>query len=254
VAAGVSVRELAEQTGVSVRTIRYYQAEGLLEAPVRRGRAVRYHDAHRLRLLAITRLQERGLRLAAIREILRDGDAGDDDEALAGWTGLGDSLARPWSDDRPILLGEDELAERLAGLPADTCAGLLRAGVVEKRTDTTPVVFLVPSPGLLQVATASIRLGVPVEAGARIQRFLQERVRATAVDLVDLFTDEVSLGHLSAEGPAALADLLDQLRPLARRTFDLLFTHEMERAQRALLDRAAETDDTDEPRPGGPTP
>ncbi len=50
------------------------------------------------------------------------------------------------------------------------------------------------------------------------------------------FTDEVSLPLLAAAGPADLARLLEQLRPLTRRTVDQLFALEMERAQRHLLD------------------
>ena len=52
------------------------------------------------------------------------------------------------------------------------------------------------------------------------------------------FTDRVSLGHLAGEGPAALTELIDALQPVARRSVELVFAHEMERAQRALLDAA----------------
>lgn len=234
--AALSVQELADRTGVSVRTIRYYQAEGLLDAPVRSGREVRYGDGHRRRLEAITELQHRGLRLTAIHEILRHGDGA---AAIAGWHGLGEALARPWSDDAPALVAEDDLAARLAGLPSGTREGLERTGVVERRADTTPVVYLVPSPGMLDVAVASLRLGLDLEVGMRMRDLLQARLRATAEELVARFTEEVSVAHLSTEGPDALAGLLDQLQPLTRRTVDLLFAHEMERAQRALLDDLA---------------
>jgi hypothetical protein len=52
---------------------------------------------------------------------------------------------------------------------------------------------------------------------------------------VAAFTEEVSRTQLAEQGPAALADLLAQLQPLTRRTVDLLFAHEMERAQQELL-------------------
>jgi DNA-binding transcriptional MerR regulator len=237
-AVDLSVDELAERTGATVRTIRYYQSEGLLPAPTRRGRQVRYGVEHLERMRLIAELQERGLRLTAIADLLRHTP---DDASAADWLGLGETLSRPWSEDHPALLDEDELHERLAGTPAGTADDLVRTGVVERRADTRPVVYFVPSPGMLEVAIALVRLGVDLEVGARLRDLLQRRLRATAQDLVAQFTAEVSVAHLAEAGPGALAVLLDQLRPLTRRTVDLLFAHEMERAQRELLEAASET-------------
>ena len=231
----LTVDELAERTGATVRTIRYYQSEGLLPAPERRGREARYGAAHLERLLLIAALQARGLRLTAIADLLRHSP---DDATAADWMGLGETLSRPWSEDRPALLSEAELLERLDGTPDGTAEELVRTGVVERRSDTSPVVYLVPSPGMLEVAIAFVRLGIDLDAGARLRDLLQERLRAMATELVAQFTEEVSLHALADGGPGSLALLLDQLRPLTRRTVDLLFAHEMERAQRELVEPA----------------
>ena len=68
-----TIQNLSELTGFSRRTIRYYIQEGLLEAPAGRGRGGFYYDSHLTKLLQIKSLQERGLGLTAIMEMLRAG-------------------------------------------------------------------------------------------------------------------------------------------------------------------------------------
>lgn len=66
----LTVDELAEVTGVSVRNIRYYASLGLLPAPQRRGRVAYYGPEHRARLDLTTTLQEHGFTLQAIERYL----------------------------------------------------------------------------------------------------------------------------------------------------------------------------------------
>ena len=234
----LTVEELAATSGETVRTIRFYQSEGVLPPPVRQGREVRYDQAHVTRLRLISELQKRGLRLSAIRDLLSSTPSG----ALTGeWLGLGETLVGPWSEDHPVVLEESALLERLGeGASVDDIDSLVAGGVVERRGDTTPVVYFVPSPGLLEVAVATAKAGLSPEVSVRLRDLLQGRLRQMATELVAEFTELVSLERLSAEGPAELAGLLQQLRPLTRRTVDLLFVHEMERAQRELLEAASE--------------
>ena len=64
------LEELAQQAGVSARTVRYYVQRGLLPAPVFRGRDTVYSDEHLLKLKAIRQLQERFVSLDAIQRQL----------------------------------------------------------------------------------------------------------------------------------------------------------------------------------------
>jgi len=64
------LEELAQQAGVSARTVRYYVQRGLLPAPVFRGRDTVYSDEHLLKLKAIRHLQERFVSLDAIQRQL----------------------------------------------------------------------------------------------------------------------------------------------------------------------------------------
>lgn len=61
-----TLAELAEETGLSPRTIRYYIARGLLDGPVVAGRRATYTAAQLERLRSIKELQARGKTLAEI--------------------------------------------------------------------------------------------------------------------------------------------------------------------------------------------
>jgi DNA-binding transcriptional MerR regulator len=63
----VTIEELARKAGTSVRTIRFYIAEGILPRPEGAGRASRYTEEHLQRLETILRLRQRNLPLAEIR-------------------------------------------------------------------------------------------------------------------------------------------------------------------------------------------
>ena len=65
-----SIGELADEAGVSTRTIRYYVSEGLLPPPVGSGPNSRYTEAHRDRLAIIGRLKAQYLPLKEIRRRL----------------------------------------------------------------------------------------------------------------------------------------------------------------------------------------
>ncbi len=70
-----TIEDLCELTGYTRRTIRYYIQEGLLDPPAGRGRGGFYFDSHLKRLLEIKSLQDKGLKLAAILEVLKkDGE------------------------------------------------------------------------------------------------------------------------------------------------------------------------------------
>lgn len=67
-----TIDELANATGVPVRNIRYYLAEGLLPPADLRGKFALYSERHRQRLRCIQRLKDAYLPLARIKEILQE--------------------------------------------------------------------------------------------------------------------------------------------------------------------------------------
>jgi DNA-binding transcriptional MerR regulator len=72
-----SIRQLTKEMGVTSRTLRHYEDEGLL-SPERRGQARIYSQRDRARLMLILRGRRVGFTLAEIREIL---DLYDADES-----------------------------------------------------------------------------------------------------------------------------------------------------------------------------
>jgi Ca-activated chloride channel family protein len=64
---GWKLEDLARESGVSARTVRYYVQRGLLPAPVFRGRDTEYSPEHLVRLRAIRVLQEQFLPLDEIQ-------------------------------------------------------------------------------------------------------------------------------------------------------------------------------------------
>ena len=70
--AAYSIADLARLTGVNVRTIRYYLAQGLLPTSGESGPGAHYGDGHLHRLQLTRRLQEQHLPLAEIRRRLAE--------------------------------------------------------------------------------------------------------------------------------------------------------------------------------------
>lgn len=77
---GFSLQQLSEQSGLTIRTIRYYIQQGLLAPPIPAGPHTRYEQGHLDRLRMIRHLQQRHLSLAEIRELLA---SKSDDEVQA---------------------------------------------------------------------------------------------------------------------------------------------------------------------------
>src|SRR6185295_16681947 len=65
----MTISELAERTGMTVRNIRAHQTRGLLPPPVVRGRTGYYYEEHVARIELTRELQAEGLNLEAIRRM-----------------------------------------------------------------------------------------------------------------------------------------------------------------------------------------
>ncbi len=99
-----TVRELADQLGVSTRTLRFYEAEGLI-APERRGTARIYHPRERARLKLILRGRRFGMTLAECQEIIDIYDGAATSERRQ----LETLLARLADVDRDLRQRRDDL-------------------------------------------------------------------------------------------------------------------------------------------------
>ena len=121
-----TVRELADELGVSLRTLRFYEAEGLI-SPTRSGLHRVYSQRDRARLRLILRGKRFGMSLAECREIvdMYDGAASSErlqlETLLARLSEIADDL-RARQDDLSRTLDEvgdvaEQCRSRLAELP-----------------------------------------------------------------------------------------------------------------------------------------
>ncbi len=223
--AELTLSELSERTQVSSRTIRFYQSKGILPRPKIKGRVAYYADAHVERLQLIASLQDRGLRIEAIRALLSRVDKGEVD--VAEWLGLEAQLVRPWQDDRPVILTPEELQARF---------GALRPGLLSELVDAKLVVrqggsLLVESAALLDLAARLVGVGVELETGLAAANVLRKHLHRAAKELTELF-----LSYAERVDRLDYALALEALRPLAQEAVHLIFAQQMQKQLRALVE------------------
>lgn len=235
-AAGVyTIDELAAAAGLPTRTLRHYQWERVLPAPERKGRVAFYGDEHLQRLRLIARLQDRGLRLRAIRDALRRARRGN--LSVEDWLGLNDQLRTPPSEEAPMRLGEAELREHLGDRPAGVIAALGRAGLVRHQGDRLSPSYLVPSLALLDIALKLHDAGVDIEAAAEAVALLRKRMRRAADHLLAQFAKRTGRPFARTRSPRDVGKALAALRSVGTEAVRLLFAHEMQQALQTAMER-----------------
>ena len=223
--ADLTIDDLAREAGIPSRTVRFYQTRGLLPRPEMRGRVAHYGPAHVERLRLIAQLQDRGLKIKAIHELLGRVERGE--TRLEEWLGLEDRLREPWAGDESRIVNAEELAALAGDLRPGRLADLVRHGLVTRRGGS----FLVPSLALLQLALRLETAGVDLDTVAGLQRTLRKRLSRTAEELAEPFLSRRARKATAGHAPD-LGDVLRELRPIALEAVRLVFAQEMERVLR----------------------
>jgi DNA-binding transcriptional MerR regulator len=213
------IDDLAHRAGVTSRTIRAYQARGLLPPPELQGRTGYYSEEHLQRLRIIDDLQRRGFSLAAIRHTLDTWATGGDLGHLLGFEHL---LAAPLLDEEPQHTTLSTLLERFPAA-ADDPTLLQRSidlGLLEvDPADGDDPRVTIPSPLLLDAGEELRRSGVPLGVVLDLVEQLRGDAATIAERFVDLVTDHllVPLAEGGAEAPAPrdVVRSLERLRPIA---------------------------------------
>ena len=224
--------ELAEVSGVSERTIRYYQNEKLLSKPAKKGRSALYTTEHRDRLAVITELRDRGLTLQNIRDLVASKLP---TRTVSEWLGIDATLSAPWSDDRPTTVTHDELVMLISGhntAAQGVIAELHDAGYVDPQPGRT---WLIPSPALLDHALRLRDAGIDIEVSALIRDLLRRRLARVVSDTVKLLVERTGAGFAGSASPDELATALGALRPIARETSSVILAQEVEIALADLM-------------------
>lgn len=222
-----TIDDLATASHVPSRTIRFYQSRGALMPPEIRGRVAYYGKPHIERLELIAQLQDRGLRIDAIRDLLTSIDRGELD--LAEWLGVEQQLQASWADDQPRTVTEDELYRVAGSRRAGLIGELLRAEVIERHGD----VYLLHSPALLAMAVKLESVGIDLDTASGAAAILRKHMRRAVGDLVDLFMKRAGKGLIEAKEASSL---FQALRPTGMEAVRIIFGREMERALRKLLE------------------
>ena len=229
--AAYGLAELAARSGVPARTIRFYQSAGVLPRPERRGRAAVYRENHLDRLRLIAELQDRGLTLGAIRQLL--GRRASPGMSVGDWLGLDETLRGPWSEDRPRVVSDDELVDITGTRPAGLRGRLERSRYLERQSEGS---WLVRSPALLDLALQLLDAGIDVEVTAEATELLRRRLARAVDDLIALFVERTGAGFAGQASREELATALGTLRPIAREAAGIVLAHEVERGLRSLLE------------------
>lgn len=176
-----SVDELAGVAQLPVRTIREYQAIGVLPPPRKRGRVGVYGPAHLRRLELIARLRARGHSLAGISDLLGNWSAGSDLGEVLGLEA--DQLVHIDEPGAPATLAQ--LRTLLPELIPDHLEALQSTGVVEP---FGPDRFCVPSPSLLQLTIDALAAGVTPDGILTLLEAIHTAATSVGDDVVDQLT------------------------------------------------------------------
>jgi DNA-binding transcriptional MerR regulator len=211
----MTIDELAERTGMTVRNIRAHQTRGLLPPPTVRGRTGYYTDEHVARIELTRELQKEGLNLEAIRRMLKGADG-----AATEIVDLTRTLRAPFEEETPEIIDLTELAEHWSdaveeGKGVDLLQRAERLGVLRSLPDGKVEVI---SPRMLQAGVALADLGFSHDAVFEVAEKLRGKAEEIAELFTDLFIEEVwkpfdESGRPESDWPK-VRQTLDRTRPL----------------------------------------
>ncbi|WKX74394.1 MerR family transcriptional regulator [Streptomyces sp. XD-27] len=252
--------ELAKEAGITVRTLRFYRERKLIPPPRREGRIAWYNDHHLARLRTIAGLLERGHTLGGIADLLTAFESG---RGVGEVLGLENTLAVPWSEETPVRLAPEELADYFAGeVTPENLTASLDLGYLAVDGDD----FVHVSRRLLDASSTLVDKGVPLAAVLAAGRELRAHVDAIAGSFTELIRTHVLADALrrAADGNppdasevARVTDTVERLRPLTKSVVDAELSMAMDRRIRAelrawLSDEAAEGEQREQGGSSGP--
>lgn len=217
------IDDLAHAAGVSVDTIRYYQREGLLPRPQRKGRHKLYGADHLVRLERIKELQERRFSLAAIRALLEV--AGTIEGIFGGDTGATYSL--------------DELTVR-SGLDPALVQRLRDSGLLSDPPSCGRESYDGADLDVLHAVLEFVRAGIPEDVIVEITSIYVAGVEAIERQVLDVFEgrrdrqwDPDELAEFQARSAEASAELV----PLVARMVTYLHQRTLQRLTLDVIDK-----------------
>lgn len=205
----LTLDELTNRVGLSVRNVRFYTTRGLVPPPIRRGRSGYYTPDHVARLELVRELQSHGFTLAAIERYLSGipSDATPEDVALHR------AMLAPWQSEAPVLMTREELDRRTNRTLSDSDLETLAAlgiAVPDKRNQYRVAL------SQLSVGLGLLDLGFPKEAAVAAADVYASHGRQIAKELNELFRTMVWPAYKeSGASPEKLREVVERLKPLS---------------------------------------
>jgi len=170
------IDELAQLIGVPSRTIRFYNTQGLLPAPIMRGRVAYYTHDHLLILSIIKELKEQqNLPLDVIKQLLEIRARGGDVQMNLA---LKQRLLRPFSSNGQQAQLSKEALMLQTGATEAQIDELTRQGLLFPTQKDGEMIFSADDVLLLQLYQHLEELGLPIALPALIRFQLRQLVRS----------------------------------------------------------------------------
>jgi DNA-binding transcriptional MerR regulator len=214
------VDDLAARSGVSVDTIRFYQAQGLLPQPEREGRLAWYSDSHLTLLSRIKDLKEKGFTLRSISRMLA-GDLDPADEALV--EAVVSSLP---GDDPGASMTLDELAAA-TGVSSTLLEAIDREGLLSPVSKDGQKRYSAQDADIVRAGLSLLETGLPLSELLALAREHDAAMRQIAERAVDMFLNFVRdpIRASAADGGDTGAKLVDAFKKMLPATTQLVSSH-----------------------------
>jgi DNA-binding transcriptional MerR regulator len=230
----LTLDELTERVGMSVRNIRFYTTKGLVPPPIRRGRSGYYSADHVARLQLVQELQGHGFTLSAIEKYVAGipADASPEDIALHR------TMLAPWMADSWEELSHGELEQR-AGRPlvSQDLETLTALGVLKPDGRGQ----YLASMSQLGVGLGLLDLGYPIEAARAAADVYAAHGRAIAEELYELFRTKVwPVYKEQGVSPEKIQGVVERLKPLSIASLVQAYEAGMDEVRRTNIAKRAQ--------------
>jgi DNA-binding transcriptional MerR regulator len=215
----LTIDELAQRTGMTVRNIRAHQSRGLLPPPEVRGRTGYYGPEHLARIELIREMQGQGFNLEAIRRLV-EAAPGSSEEPLRFLR----AVAEPYTQEQPEVLTGSDLADRWGTTDVGLLERAVKLGLLRPLGDGS---FEDVTPRLTAAGQELERLGVPPTVAMDLATTIRKHADGVARAYVRLFVEQVWKPFEAAGAPEErwpeVRDALERLRPLAAESLLAIF-------------------------------
>lgn len=202
----LTLDELTQRTGLTVRTVRFYTTKGLVPPPIRRGRSGYYSAIHIARIELVLELANHGFTLSAIERYVTGipDDASPEDIALAR------TMLAPWQSDLPVEMDRAGLETRAGHALSDEDLMTLQAlGVIRVRDG----VYLVAS-NQLAIGIRLLELGFPRDVAAAAAHVYQRHGQEMADELYEVIHEKLAPLYDDVESEH-FREVMERLKPLS---------------------------------------